>query len=39
MYGVEIDSITGRIAQQLYQRNTIAIQGFEDTSFRTISLT
>ena len=33
MYGVEIDSITGRIAQQLYQRNTIAVQGFEDTSF------
>ena len=33
MYGVEIDSITGRIAQQLYQRNTIVVQGFEDTSF------
>ena len=33
MYGVEIDSITGRIARQLYQRNTIAVQGFEDTAF------
>lgn len=33
MYGVELDSITGRIAQQLYQRNTIAVQGFEETAF------
>ena len=31
IYGVEIDSITGRIAQQLYQRNNIAVQGFENT--------
>ena len=30
-YGVEIDSISGRIAQQLYQKATIAIQGFEKT--------
>ena len=30
VYGVEIDSITGRIAQQLYQKSTIAVQGFED---------
>jgi len=33
MYGVELDSITGRIAQQLYQKNTIAVQGFEETTF------
>ncbi len=33
MYGVELDSITGRIAQQLYQKNTIAVQGFEETAF------
>lgn len=32
IYGVEIDSITGRIAQQLYQKNSIAIQGFEDST-------
>lgn len=32
IYGIEIDSITGRIAQQLYQRNSVAIQGYEDTS-------
>ena len=31
MYGVEIDSISGRIAHQLYQKNTIAIKGYEDT--------
>ena len=27
MYGVEIDSITGRIARQLYQKNSVAILG------------
>lgn len=32
IYGIEIDSITGRIAQQLYQKNRIAIQGFEDST-------
>ena len=32
IYGIEIDSITGRIAQQLYQKNSVAIQGFEDTT-------
>ena len=32
MYGVELDSITGRIAQQLYQKNSVAIQGFEDSA-------
>ena len=31
IYGVELDSISGRIAQQLYQRNNIAVQGFEST--------
>lgn len=32
VYGIEIDPITGRIAQQLYQKNSIAIQGYEKTS-------
>lgn len=32
LYGVELDSITGRIAQQLYQSANIAVQGFEETS-------
>ncbi|MBO4898620.1 MAG: DEAD/DEAH box helicase family protein [Clostridia bacterium] len=31
IYGIEIDSITGRIAQQLYQKNSVAVEGFEDT--------
>ena len=31
MYGVEIDSITGRIARQLYQKNSVAIQGYENS--------
>ena len=31
MYGVEIDSITGRIARQLYQKNSVAIQGYESS--------
>ena len=31
MYGVELDSISGCIAQQLYQKNSIAVQGFEKT--------
>ncbi len=29
MYGVEIDSISGRIAQQLYQKSTIAVNAYE----------
>ena len=33
MYGVELDSVSGRIAKQLYQKNKIAIQGFEETSY------
>jgi len=32
MFGVELDSISGRIAQQLYQKSSIAVQGFEKTS-------
>jgi N12 class adenine-specific DNA methylase len=30
IYGVEIDSISGRIAQQLYQKSTVAVQGYEE---------
>jgi hypothetical protein len=30
-FGVELDSVTGRIARQLYQKNNIAVQGFEAT--------
>ncbi len=33
MYGVELDSVSGRIAKQLYQKNKIAVQGFEETSY------
>ena len=29
VYGVELDSISGRIAQQLYQNSSIAVTGFE----------
>lgn len=32
VYGIELDSISGRIAQQLYQRDSIAIQGYENTT-------
>jgi len=32
LYGIELDSLTGRIAKQLYQRANIQIQGFEDTN-------
>ena len=31
IYGVELDGILGRIAQQLYQQSSIAVQGFEKT--------
>ena len=31
LHGVEIDSLTGRIAKQLYQKASIAIEGFEQT--------
>ena len=33
MYGVELDNVSGRIAQQLYQKNRIAVQGFETMQF------
>ncbi len=33
LFGVEIDSISGRIAKQLYQNANIQITGFEKTSF------
>ncbi len=33
LYGVELDSITGRIAKQLYQKATITIDGFERTNY------
>ena len=33
LYGVELDSITGRIAQQLYPDANIEITGFENTKF------
>lgn len=31
LHGVEIDSLTGKIAKQLYQKASIAVQGFEET--------
>ena len=31
IYGIELDGISGRIAQQLYQKSSIAVQGFEKT--------
>lgn len=33
VYGVELDSVSGRIARQLYQKQNISICGFEDTGF------
>lgn len=33
MYGVELDPVSGRIAKQLYQKNKIAVQEFEETSY------
>lgn len=32
LYGVELDSISCRIARQLYQKSTVAVQGYEDTN-------
>lgn len=32
LYGIELDSISGRIARQLYQKSTVAVQGYEDTN-------
>ena len=31
LYGIEVDSISGRIARQLYQKSSIAVQGYETT--------
>ncbi len=31
IYGIELDSISGRIARQLYQKSSVAVQGFEQT--------
>ena len=33
MYGVELDPVSSQIAKQLYQKNRIAVQGFEETSY------
>lgn len=33
IYGVELDSISGRIAKQLYPESNIQIKGFENTNF------
>ena len=33
LYGVELDDLSGRIARQLYQKSSIAVQGFEKTAF------
>lgn len=33
LYGVELDSLTGRIAKQLYPKADIQIKGFEETKF------
>ena len=33
LYGVELDDLSGRIARQLYQRSSIAVQGYEKTAF------
>ena len=32
-YGVELDNLSGRIARQLYQKSSIAVQGYEKTAF------
>ncbi|MDO5396887.1 MAG: hypothetical protein Q4G33_03060 [bacterium] len=32
VYGIELDSISGRIAQQLYQKNSVAIQGYQNST-------
>ena len=33
-YGVELDSITGRIAQKIYPEANIYVRGFEETNFK-----
>ena len=32
LYGIELDSLTGRMAKQLYQNANIAVQGYEDSN-------
>lgn len=32
VFGIELDPTTGRVARQLYQKNSIAIEGFEKTN-------
>ncbi len=32
LYGIELDTLTGKIAKQLYQQAHIAVQGFEETN-------
>lgn len=34
LYGVELDSITGKIAQKLYPKANIQISGFQDVNFK-----
>lgn len=36
LYGVELDDLSGRIARQLYQRSSIAVQGYEKLPSRII---
>ena len=38
IYGVELDTVSAGIAQQLYQKSSIATQGFEETNSPTASL-
>ena len=33
LYGVELDDLSGRIARQLYQKSSIAVQGYKKTAF------
>lgn len=37
IYGVELDSISGRIAQKLYPKENIQVKGFEKTNFNNNS--
>ncbi len=34
LYGIELDSISGRIARQLYQKSSIAIEGYEKQNYQ-----
>ena len=34
VYGVELDEVSGRIAQQLYQKSNIQIDGYENVNFK-----